>query len=825
MKAISPHYLARPQLSRQLDMILSYPMTVLQAPMGFGKTSAIHDFLSRHDLPTISLSLIGYGGSLAYCWERITSQIRRRDPALGQQLVNLGFPTDAPQIAKIIDLLNDCTLSSPTLLFVDDYHLIDCPQTADLLSLIASERIPNLHIILAARELLCLPVMELSQKGLCHMIGQEDLRFHPDDISVYFQMMEVPIRPYEAKHIAQWTGGWISGIYLIAHGYQRGITDLHLDDIDQLLEASLYNVYPPKTRHFLEKLSFLDAYTPEQLAYVLEDPSAPSFLLSLVRGNAFLTYNHSIHSYQMTDLLRDFLRKKATQNGIDPTRLYCRMGQWFLDHDRQILAYDYLYRGGSIDTILEAMNRADYTDILFTQFTQIQQIFESLSEDVMFQYPLAELRYIRVQALTLPKSGQMALHDRLARMEAHFLQSKLPEEQRTRILGEIHNTWLLVSFNNANAMVEHAAKAVQYFNGRFSCLISNKTEFTYGAATLLYCYYTEPGRLKETVELIANGFPILAQAVDGCGSGSETLIQVEYALETGNLDTVSMYAYKAIYQSRMYHQIGIEICATFALCRLAVVQGNFQEADRLIAQLSTLVEEENNSVYNTTMDICTAYIDCLMGRVAHIPQWLLDNDHSFGSFMYRGLGFHHIVTGQAALLEGRYLQLLVLCDSFEQGWNLYGTQLGLIYCNIFRAAAHAALNGLNAAEEALCKALDIAVQDGVVLPFVEMARVVLPLLTHPNVQQRYPAEFLQKIQTLAAQRSPCPAVEEGNIQLTVREQEILSLLADGKRHEEIASALYISVPTVRFHIKNIYHKLGAHNKVSALQAAHQLGLL
>lgn len=67
--------------------------------------------------------------------------------------------------------------------------------------------------------------------------------------------------------------------------------------------------------------------------------------------------------------------------------------------------------------------------------------------------------------------------------------------------------------------------------------------------------------------------------------------------------------------------------------------------------------------------------------------------------------------------------------------------------------------------------------------------------------------------------------EEGNVQLTVREQEILSLLADGKRHEEIASALYISMPTVRFHIKNIYHKLGAHNKVSALQAAHQLGFL
>ncbi len=53
-------------------------------------------------------------------------------------------------------------------------------------------------------------------------------------------------------------------------------------------------------------------------------------------------------------------------------------------------------------------------------------------------------------------------------------------------------------------------------------------------------------------------------------------------------------------------------------------------------------------------------------------------------------------------------------------------------------------------------------------------------------------------------------------ELTKRECNILDLLAEGKKYKEIADLLFISVDTVRTHIRNIYIKLEVDNKTSAI---------
>jgi PAS domain S-box-containing protein len=65
-----------------------------------------------------------------------------------------------------------------------------------------------------------------------------------------------------------------------------------------------------------------------------------------------------------------------------------------------------------------------------------------------------------------------------------------------------------------------------------------------------------------------------------------------------------------------------------------------------------------------------------------------------------------------------------------------------------------------------------------------------------------------------------PEAADGRHQpLTVRETEILRLLADGIGTEEIADSLFISVTTVRNHVQNILRKLGAHSKLEAVSFA------
>lgn len=55
--------------------------------------------------------------------------------------------------------------------------------------------------------------------------------------------------------------------------------------------------------------------------------------------------------------------------------------------------------------------------------------------------------------------------------------------------------------------------------------------------------------------------------------------------------------------------------------------------------------------------------------------------------------------------------------------------------------------------------------------------------------------------------------------LSDREHEVLTLLSDGKSYKSISELLFISLATVKFHIKNIYIKLQVTSKEDAISAA------
>ena len=61
--------------------------------------------------------------------------------------------------------------------------------------------------------------------------------------------------------------------------------------------------------------------------------------------------------------------------------------------------------------------------------------------------------------------------------------------------------------------------------------------------------------------------------------------------------------------------------------------------------------------------------------------------------------------------------------------------------------------------------------------------------------------------------------------LTPREREILVLVADGLTAKKISGTIFIAEPTIKFHLRNIYSKLGVHNKGAAVSAALRQGLI
>lgn len=85
---------------------------------------------------------------------------------------------------------------------------------------------------------------------------------------------------------------------------------------------------------------------------------------------------------------------------------------------------------------------------------------------------------------------------------------------------------------------------------------------------------------------------------------------------------------------------------------------------------------------------------------------------------------------------------------------------------------------------------------------------------------------LAKYRSLRLERGPAPAAApEAPSLLSVREQEVLALIARGFSYAEIARLKTLSVHTVQTHIKNLYGKLAVHSKNEAVFEATRLGLL
>ena len=138
------------------------------------------------------------------------------------------------------------------------------------------------------------------------------------------------------------------------------------------------------------------------------------------------------------------------------------------------------------------------------------------------------------------------------------------------------------------------------------------------------------------------------------------------------------------------------------------------------------------------------------------------------------------------------------------------------------------------AVDALSRALTLGQPESYIRTFVDEGRPMAGLLADVlSAQQR---ELLSAIRSAPLpQNAPGgdragpsgPVVPDtGSFEaLSVREMEVLALIAAGKRNHEIASELVIVLSTVKTHVKNIYRKLGARNRAQAVARLRDLGLL
>jgi len=99
---------------------------------------------------------------------------------------------------------------------------------------------------------------------------------------------------------------------------------------------------------------------------------------------------------------------------------------------------------------------------------------------------------------------------------------------------------------------------------------------------------------------------------------------------------------------------------------------------------------------------------------------------------------------------------------------------------------------------------------------------LLPLLAEIKTEKDLPSAYLHKLITLCRlqkEREMNWQLPTGNANLSLRELEALKLAANGLNQNQIAEQMQVKAVTVKKHLINAYAKLGASNKVSAIQIA------
>ena len=823
--------LKRNMIWEQLGHIFDYPLTLVVAAMGYGKTVAVRDFLDGVKADYVWLNVESDETSAHIIWDSLTRQFAENEPEIAERLNALGFPVSAADRGRIFDLLEEWTYLTSKVLVIDDYHFANLQQLDLLIEKLVRQRITGLYILIMSRTRPAINIQELKLKGYCYQLKSSLFELSQDETRDYFRLFGQDISDATAKQVHEITEGWITAVYLVCQRYlETGRLEAGLD-LNELINTTIMGRYTEDEKRLLMALATLDSFTLPQAVYVTENRAAPGMIHKLSNDSSFIRFDERSQKYTMHNIfaayLRGLLEEQANQREV--LNLHKRCGEWNIANGFTLAGLRLLLKAKAYNLILKEFEKPDLTRritrILDTATLELVEIFEQIPADVKYRHPIGYLAYIDFYLTKVDLEGGAKL---LSDLEAYYQSDKLtPPALKRQIAGEVELVRSFLFFNDLVKMQQYCLKAHELLGG--SSRVANKDMmFTFGCPSTLYLYHREKGGMLGVVEFVDSNFRYYEELSGGCGKGFECLLRAEYSLESGDFEQAELNACKAIYKAETMDQVPIIICANFTLARLYAARGKFQKAKDLLNELTVRVAEYNNPIFMNSLDICYGYLGGITGEPLSFARWLKSGDMKHEEMFYQGLAFNYLVHARYLLLEGNYLKLEVLCEEMHQLFSIFNNLLGQLQAHILDAIAKYHLYGPVNAKESMQQALAIGRADGVILPFAEYGKYIIETLT-ALARESEGDQYLSRLVTAASQyRRNLESIGGSNTpagHLTEREKEILKRLLGGQSNKEIAGRLFIAEITVKKTITSIYRKLGVSNRAAAVRKTMELKLI
>lgn len=815
-----PKIVNRKRIEMILNRIFEVPIFFVCASMGYGKTTAVKNFLDKKkNIEVIWFNGLNEENDDVWMWHKFANSIKKNNLKMSERLINCGIPQSNMDNHKIIEVIRE-EMQNKTVLVIDDWDYNRTIFIKSLLKAIAIEGISDLHIVLISRNSPEDEYIELEKEQRCIIVGQNEIAFTFDETVEFFNTNGIDLNEKEKREVYEYTGGWTSATYLALLQYYEEHNFKDIPKATKLIKSAVYDKFDEATKIIILKLALVENFTLEQAIYITEDDRCNLVIKKLISNNCFIKYDRKSKLYNLHAILKTALKEEILYSNVDFYKVNNATGDWYSKNNQDIQAIEYYYKAKNFQRILDLIER-NYTMNLTNLWGKIiNSVFEELSFKEKIARPIAYLTYLFFYIVY-----EDSIEGKKLLLEAKIIyENDKNLEDKKHILGEITFLESLLMLSDVRKMTCYHKKAYELFEGGTSRIANNEMPVSFGSPHFLCLYHNEKGKLKDIVKCFENEIDYFVHISNGGATGVKHLVAAEYFFETGDIHNGELFAYKALHKAKSKNQTSIIICSLFLLMRISINRNDKFEIRNKFYDLIKEYENTDIPSYLNGAEIAVEYINGITGNIDAMNNWTKDVPKNFMRIISPNVKMSYLICGLAMILKRNYIELEVQAETMLETYEANNRNIfGIIHAYIFDSIAKYNLYGIEKAKESLLKAINLAKEDHIIMTFVELAPHILPILKTLK-KEEYVDLLIQKCEKFNKTYFD-EYVECRKIEITPREFEVMKLVEEGYKQSEISDKLHIALITVKKHIASVNLKLNVKNKIMAINILKENGII
>jgi LuxR family transcriptional regulator, maltose regulon positive regulatory protein len=853
-------FLRRTRLLQHLDAGLQTPLTMVNGAAGAGKTLLVADWAAGLRQPAAWLTVEADDQRPGVFWAYFLHALRAAGSAVTEEV---GSPADAVRVDRRLLAALAAELSGrdrPTTVVLDEFDRETSAEVAEQLEFVLHHAGRGLRLVLVTRTEPMLPLHRYRAAGELTEIRGAELAFTPDEAVTLLELHGLRLPVQAARALVDRTRGWAAGLRLCALAAQQSadpqtyLKEFEADrsTVADFLLAEVLKRQPEHTQDLLLRVSVLERCCPDLGNALTGRGDAEPILAHLHAANAFVEdLGHSWYRLHplFAEILRAHLRVRLP--GLEP-ELHRRAAQW-LRHSGSLpetlahgaAAGDWEFTAGALvdDLAIGELFTGLRGDDLARLFSRMGPEAQSAATDVVrAARDLSEgdvgpgLVHLRHAEELLSAADPAAAAGRLSCALLRALAARLTgspgdAEEAAEAARELRRqvpAHLLDKHPELTALLLTHLGSARLWAGRFEdarTALSAATGAPGGASTVspreesmghlaLIDYLTGwPGRAerKATAALTETERHSLAQL---SGSGMERLVLAAVAVERHELDRAQAFLDELAELPSAAEDPLMAAVRAIVTARLLLARGDARAAAQAAnPEVSAVVPspwaESQEALVASAAQLAQGSPETAAELLCGVP----DDEPAYAVEAAR----IHLATGRADaavdLLDG------VRCEG--RAGPAVGVRAALVRAQVAEQAGDTA-----SASRLVAHALLDARRERLRRPFLEAGPWIRPLLVREPLRELTTGWLTpvaaRQDDSAPPRGRPLPVVVE---ELSERERDVLRRLAQPMSTQEIAADLFVSVNTVKTHLKSVYRKLAVNRRNEAVRRARDLRLL